>query len=392
MITNQKKRPDRPGLTSWLIMLFLPLLAPPVQAELEAYVAADPRPFIMPRHYICMRAAGPLVIDGKLDETSWKQAFWATPHVDIRGSMSPSEPRYETRTKLLWDDTYLYVAASLDDDHVWAALTERNAVIYQDNDYEVFIDPDGDSHNYYEFEMNALNTVWNLHLTKPYKNGGQWSVREMPGQKSGVHVLGTLNDPNDRDSGWTVEIAFPWSAMAEHANTACPPRDGDQWRMNFSRVQWKHEIVDGNYVRVPSPQQLTDELREDNWVWSPQGVINMHRPETWGYVQFSTQPVGRPVDFVPDPAAPVRYLLHKILYAQEAYKTQHSRYAETLDQLHLTDLQHPTLLAPITLESDGAAYRAIATIQHPDGTPETLTLHQDARLQSTPHPNSEPGT
>ena len=37
---------------------------------------------------------------------------------------------------------------------------------------QVFIDPDGDNHNYYEFEMNALNTVWELVLRKPYKDGG----------------------------------------------------------------------------------------------------------------------------------------------------------------------------------------------------------------------------
>jgi hypothetical protein len=366
-----------------LIVLLVPLLLPPrIQAELEAYVAADPRPFVMPRHYICMRTTEPITIDGKLDEASWKRAFWATPHVDIRGSMSDAEPGYDTRTKLLWDDEYLYVAASLDDDHVWATITERNAVIYHDNDYEVFIDPDGDSHNYYEFEVNAFNTVWNLHLTKPYKNGGQWSVREMPGQKSGVHVLGTLNDPNDRDTGWTVEIAFPWTAMAEHANTACPPQDGDQWRMNFSRVQWRHKIVDGQYVRYPSPEELTDDLREDNWVWSPQGVINMHRPETWGYVQFSTQPAGQSADFVPDSTAPVRYLLHKILYAQEAFKAQHGRYAKTLEELGLTGLDHPTLLEPVRMHADADIYRAVAVVKHPDGTSRILTIHHDARILS----------
>src|SRR5437762_10018554 len=47
---------------------------------------------------------------------------------------------------------------------------------------------------------------------------------------------------------------------------------GDQWRVNFSRVEWRHEVLDGKYRKIPN-------LREDNWVWSPQGVIDMHRPE-----------------------------------------------------------------------------------------------------------------
>jgi hypothetical protein len=27
-------------------------------------------------------------------------------------------------------------------------------------------------------------------------------------------------------------------------------------------------------------------LPEDNWVWSPQGLIDMHVPEHWGYITF----------------------------------------------------------------------------------------------------------
>ena len=26
--------------------------------------------------------------------------------------------------------------------------------------------------------------------------------------------------------------------------------------------------------------------KEDNWVWSPQGLVDMHVPERWGVVQF----------------------------------------------------------------------------------------------------------
>ena len=26
--------------------------------------------------------------------------------------------------------------------------------------------------------------------------------------------------------------------------------------------------------------------KEDNWVWSPQGLINMHVPVKWGRVRF----------------------------------------------------------------------------------------------------------
>ena len=348
--------------------------------ELEAYIGPDPRPFVMPRHYICGRATGPITVDGRLDEPSWIKAPWTQYHLDIEGRMRPVKPRFNTRTKMLWDDQYFYVAARLDEPHVWGTITERNAVIFHDNDFEVFIDPDGDSHTYYEFEVNALNTVWNLFMDKPYKHGGNAVIREMPGQKSGVYVKGTLNDPGDTDEYWSVEIAFPWKAMAEHAHCACPPEDGDQWRVNFSRVEWGHKIVDGKYIRVPSKEERTDDLHEDNWIWSPQGVVNMHRPETWGYVQFSIQPAGSPAKFRTDPTARLRYLLHKILYAQEAYHLKHKRYARTLKELGFNEPTYKALSETTVLRTDDDNWEARGEVTLSDGTTRKVHIRQDGKV------------
>jgi len=86
----------------------------------------------------------------------------------------------------------------LEEPHVWGTLTKPDTVICYDNDFEVFIDPDGDNHEYYEFEMDALNTVWDLLLKKPYRDGGPpvdgWNMERL---KSAVHVAGTLNNPTD---------------------------------------------------------------------------------------------------------------------------------------------------------------------------------------------------
>jgi Carbohydrate family 9 binding domain-like len=232
--------------------------------------------------YTALRAPKPIKIDGRLDDAAWSRAPWTSDFVDIEGDAKP-KPRFRTRAKMMWDDRYLYIGAELDEPHVWGTLTKHDSVIFRDNDFEVFIDPNGDTLEYYEFEMNALNTGWDLFLDKPYSKGGrarnEW---EIPGLKTAVKVWGTLNDPSDRDRGWTLEIAMPWKALAEYAHRPSPPHHGDEWRINFSRVEWQHRIVDGKYEKVP-------DTKEDNWVWSPQGVINMHVPEKWGYVRFSTQ-------------------------------------------------------------------------------------------------------
>jgi len=238
-------------------------------------VAASAQPG--PKHYECRRAAHPPKIDGRMDEPEWQRAPWSDDFVDIEGAAKPA-PRFRTRMKMLWDDEYLYVAAELEEPHVWATLTEHDSVIFHDNDFEVFLNPSGDTKNYFEFEINARNTSWDLFLPKPYRQGGKadnsW---EIPGLRTAVHVNGTLNDPKDQDRGWSVEMAFPWKAFVERSGHGRPGA-GQEWRINFSRVEWRVETVEGAYRKLPG--------KEDNWVWSPQGVINMHVPEHWGFVRF----------------------------------------------------------------------------------------------------------
>jgi hypothetical protein len=232
-----------------------------------------------PNRYQCRRAPSPIRIDGRIDG-QWKLAPWTTDFVDIEGSAKP-RPRFRTRARMLWDDEYFYIAAELDEPHVWGTLTQHDAVIFHDNDFEVFVDPNGDRREYFEFEMNALNTGWDLFLPRTYIDGGKAdNAWEIPGLRTAVRVMGTLNDPRDRDKGWTLEIALPWKAFGEAARMPLPPRAGDTWRVNFSRVEWQHELFEGAYRRVP-------ETKEDNWVWSPQGKVNMHLPEHWGFVEFS---------------------------------------------------------------------------------------------------------
>jgi hypothetical protein len=334
----------------------------------------------LPKGYVCHRAHAPLAIDGALDDEAWKDAPWTDDFVDIEGDVRP-KPRFRTRAKMLWDDRYFYVAAELEEPHVWGTLTQHDSVIFHNNDFEVFIDPDGDNHEYYEFEINALNTGWDLFLKKPYRDGGpaenSW---EIPGLRTAVRVHGTLNDPTDTDRSWTVELAFPWAALAGFAHRPAPPRDGDQWRVNFSRVEWRHTVAGRSYQKVPG-------RREDNWVWSPQGAVDMHRPERWGYVQFTT---GRPgaAHFRRDPSGPVRDRLMEIYRAQRSYRDKHKAWAASLDALDLPPHPLPPGERPASLRALGAGgFEASITLDAHDGRPaQTWTVREDSRLATKAEP------
>jgi hypothetical protein len=291
-----------------------------------------------PRTYECVRAVAPIVIDGRLDETAWQAARWTEDFVDIRGPLGP-EPRFRTRVKMLWDDRSFYVGAEMDEPHVWATLTERDAVIYADNDFEVFIDPDGDTHEYYELEINAVGTEWDLLLIRPYRDGGPavdaWDIQ---GLRTGVAVEGTVNDPRDSDAGWSVEIALPWTVLDDCAHRRSPPLDGDCWRVNFSRVEWRVEVRDGRYVKASDPA-TGETLVEDNWVWSPQGIVAMHYPEMWGFVRFSDAPGREPLArWEPHPRDEEAWSLRRLYYRERDLFAAQSRFTEDLDELGLGPL------------------------------------------------------
>jgi hypothetical protein len=329
-----------------------------------------------PYGYLCYRANDTVVIDGDLTKTVWRSAPWTDDFVDIEGASRP-RPRYRTRAKMLWDDHYLYIGAELEEPHVWATLTDHDTVIFQDNDFEIFIDPDGDNHDYYEIEINALNTEWDLRLVKPYRDGGPaLNAWEIPGLKTAVRVDGTLNDPRDRDRGWCVEVAIPWKALGEFAACAIPPREGDQWRVNFSRVEWDIAVVDGGCVKVPH-------RKEHNWVWSPQGVIDMHRPERWGYVQFTHRRAGA-VAYAPDPSSPARTLLMALYDAQHAYRARHARWATRIEDLDLDSKYEAAANQRLTMVMTAEGYRASLPHVLPDGQTRVCHVQQDSRLWSDP--------
>lgn len=257
-----------------------------------------------PREYVVHRAAAAPTVDGSLDDAAWRDAPWTDPFVDIVGGDRPA-PRLLTHAKLLWDDGYLYIGAELEEPDVWATLRQADDTVWHDDDFEVFLDPDGDGLAYYEMEINALGTVLDLFLPRPYNQGGHADLSwEMQGMRRATALHGTLNDPADRDGGWSVELAIPWAALRPPPAAAAgpgeagrAPRPGDTWRVNFSRVEWPVDIVDGAY-RKAAPSPLTRHP-EDNWVWSPQGAVNMHLPSMWGRVRFegavpAPQPQSRP--------------------------------------------------------------------------------------------------
>jgi len=283
-----------------------------------------------PKTYVCYKTNFPILVDGKLDDVTWAYVEWTDSFVDIEGALKPL-PFFDTKVKMCWDENYFYFGAVMEEPHLWATLTARDAVIFRDNDFEIFLDPDGDTHHYYELEINAFETEWDLLVLKPYRDQGKVAVDswDIPGLITEVHLDGSVNNPHDRDKLWSVEIAIPWKALEECAPNF-HPIDGEQWKVNFSRVHWDLDILENQYVKTGSP--------EYNWVWSPQGIINMHYPEMWGLVQFTHTMAGEEIiPFVDNQTDKLKWALRQIYYRERSYYNHHERYTASLKELELMD-------------------------------------------------------
>lgn len=185
--------------------------------------------------YLVGRANHPINIDGQLSESAWENA----PKTEAFVRLGPVEESAASTTwaKMLWDDDYLYVAFYCEDRKLWATYQAQDDPLYEEDVVEIYIDPDGDGENYLEIEVNPLNTIFDLWLTKPRKQGGQaYKDWTMEGLKTAISMSGNLNDHSSPDEYWVCEMALPFEAMAFCAESvAMPPKKNDTWRVNLYR-------------------------------------------------------------------------------------------------------------------------------------------------------------
>ncbi|WPU92681.1 carbohydrate-binding family 9-like protein [Mucilaginibacter sabulilitoris] len=332
--------------------------------------------FTIPQNYVVKHTAKAPAIDGDIDENIWQQAKWTADFTDIEGDLKPN-PSLQTNIKMLWDDSCVYVAARLYDPHVWATLKNHDDIVFRDNDFELFVDPQNTTHSYYEIEVNAINTIFDLYLNKPYRNMGSavpgWDAH---GLRTAVKIQGTLNNPKDKDKGWTVEMAIPFKAI-NPGFKAASPQHGTLWRINFSRVEWDAEVKNGEYVKLKDTASGHD-LPEHNWVWSPQGVINMHYPERWGYLLFSNHSADDVVFEMPYAEQQKKYLW-LIYYRQKEWYKQKHEYAQTLKDLGI-ESGYDILKKFNNLQLESTKHQFMAFITEGEGSP-TYTINQDGFVE-----------
>ncbi|MDR3403376.1 MAG: carbohydrate-binding family 9-like protein [Chthoniobacter sp.] len=164
-------------------------------------------------------------------------------------------PQQRTTVRSVWNGDEWRVLFEVADTHVWATLTERGAPLYQEEVVEVFIDPVGDLENYFEIELNPLNTVMEVVL----RRNRSGYMKDFAWRCEGLRTAARRTD-----TGWCAELAIPFRSLI-----AEPPLAGIKWRANFCRID--------------RPPGIERELS----AWSSPGRANFHTPERFGFVEFA---------------------------------------------------------------------------------------------------------
>jgi hypothetical protein len=207
-----------------------------------------------------------ITLDGKLDEAVWGEAQSTGSFV---GTMDGAAAAQGASAKALWDAENLYVAFEFQDSDIWGSLEKHDDKLWTQEAAELFIDADGDQKTYVELQVSPRNVTFDSWLPAYRQNDNAWDAP----MKTAVAVNGTLDKRGDTDTGWTVEMVIPLSAVkgrqAEMSNV--PPKPGTEWRVNLFRMD------------APSgkPQQAS--------AWSPPLVPDFHALDKFGVFVFGDE-------------------------------------------------------------------------------------------------------
>ena len=225
-------------------------------------VAAD-----YPTHTV-RQATGRIVIDGILDEADWAAA---ESFGDFVFPWYTGGEQEQSEVKMLWDDTFLYVAFACDDTHIWAEHFSTNASVSRDDCAELFWNPDPDnSLSFYQFEINCVGNILSLYYNFEGGRGSPRNTIMIP--HIAQTIDGTVNDDSDIDTGWIIEYAFRFEDYPELSPKPAP-EPGDSWRIGLHRCGGK-----------TNPQY-------SQWSASRTERPNYHRPQDFGTLIFSGAPV-----------------------------------------------------------------------------------------------------
>ena len=174
------------------------------------------------------------VVNGAGDAAAWEKADWEPLH---RRS-SDGHP-YETRFKMLYSETGLYVLMEGEDRTITATMNEDFLDLWNEDAFEFFLWPDERYPVYFEYEISPLG--YELPIIIPNFGGRflgwrPWHYEGARKTQKATAVTGGAKRSGARVTGWKAEVFVPYELRKPLQSV--PPQPGTRWRANFYRVDY----------------------------------------------------------------------------------------------------------------------------------------------------------
>ena len=264
MKTNFIKKMNIKGLGTFLPFLFIfqSLFS---QQEKQLVIGEQPV-------YKVSRAKEAIIVDGKMDEQSWKNAEVQ----EFKNFFRIDKPvdKQKTKFRMLWDDTNIYLFYEAEDTSLTARETKLDGRTYLDDCAEFFVLPVPDSlYMHFGFEINITDVRYDyVVLWKYYKDRTFFISGYTPEYKVKTVYNGTLNDQKDKDKGWCMEFAIPFAALSNMQNIT-RPKAGARWA--FQAVRQDRNLVDDRFRSTATLFPIYD------------FKLDVHQPNHFGLLEFT---------------------------------------------------------------------------------------------------------
>jgi hypothetical protein len=186
-------------------------------------------------------------VTGRGDAAAWKRAAWEPLHPRA----TDGHP-YQTRVKMLYSPTGLYVLMEAEDRMITATMSQDFLDLWKEDVFEFFLWPDERYPVYFEYEISPLG--FELPILIPNFGGDflGWRPWHYEGKRKTQKLTTAVGGPKQsgaRVTGWTAEVFVPYDLLKPLQNV--PPRPGTRWRANFYRMDYdEHKGTSWDWARV----------------------------------------------------------------------------------------------------------------------------------------------
>lgn len=212
---------------------------------------------------LTVRKCQNFTLTGMGDEIEWEMTKW-----NLLTKLDSGGNNYRSRFKILYSEKGIYLLFNGEDEKITTLASQDFGAIYDGDAFEVFFHPNPQVPKYFEYEVNQLNRVLILMISRKNDKGYNWIPWHYENEKQMttlVDIVGGRQEAGGPIRSWSAEAFFPYGILDLLDNI--PPKSGTVWNANFCRLDYDSGLM-------------------IKWSWSPKIKRSFHELQNFLTIKF----------------------------------------------------------------------------------------------------------